>query len=162
MRTVGLVAKSCLTLMTPWTVACQAPLSVGFSRQNYWSVLPFPSPVDLPNPGIKPKSPARQADSLPTELQGKPCEDSRCILKSWRWKSKPGYVWGSCQQYPEHLHQDLGMPATETGRATLDKEHIRERLWGIAQNQKKGWRARFREDQVPGQPWRSRQQELRV
>ena len=53
-------------------VACQAPLSIGFSRQEYWSGLPFPSPEDLPNPEIKPGSPALQADSLPTELQGKP------------------------------------------------------------------------------------------
>ena len=50
------------------TVAHQAPLSVGFSRQEYWSGLPFPSPGDPPNPGIEPKSPALQADSLPTEL----------------------------------------------------------------------------------------------
>ena len=50
-----LVAKS-LTLKTPWTVACQAPLSMGFSRQEYWSGLPFPSPGDLPDPGIQPKS----------------------------------------------------------------------------------------------------------
>ena len=65
----GLVAKSCLTLATPWTVACQAQRSPwGFSRQEYWSGLPFPSPGDLPNPGIKPGSPALQADSLPTEL----------------------------------------------------------------------------------------------
>ena len=69
---VGLVAKSCLTLATPWTVARQAPLSMGFSRQAYWSGLPFPSPGDLPNPGIEPGPPALQADSLPTELQGKP------------------------------------------------------------------------------------------
>ena len=54
----GLVAKSCLTLMTPWTVAYQAPLSMGFSRQEYWSGLPFPSPGDLPNPGLEPGSPA--------------------------------------------------------------------------------------------------------
>ena len=47
----GLVAKSCLTLATPWTVAHQAPLSMGFSRQEYWSGLPFPSPGDLPDPG---------------------------------------------------------------------------------------------------------------
>ena len=53
---------------TPWTVACQAPLSKGFSRQEYWSGLPFPSPGDLPNPGIEPGSPALQADSLPTEV----------------------------------------------------------------------------------------------
>ena len=63
----GLVAKSCLTLVTPWTVAHQAPLSMGFSRQEYWSGLPFPSPGDLPDPGIEPRSPALQADSLPTE-----------------------------------------------------------------------------------------------
>ena len=55
---------------SPWTVAHQAPLSMGFSRQEYWSGLPFPSPGDLPNPGIKPGSPALQADSLLYELQG--------------------------------------------------------------------------------------------
>ena len=59
---------------TPWTVAHQAPLSMGFSRQEYWSGLPFPSPGDLPNPGIETRAPALQVDSLPTELQGKPCE----------------------------------------------------------------------------------------
>ena len=48
----GLVAKLCLTLAILWTVACQAPLSMGFSRQEYWSGLSFPSPGDLPNPGI--------------------------------------------------------------------------------------------------------------
>ena len=57
----GLVAKSCLTLMTPWTVACQAPLSVGFSSQEYWSGLPFPPPADLPEPGIEPMSLASPA-----------------------------------------------------------------------------------------------------
>ena len=50
---------------TPWTVAYQAPPSMEFSRQEYWSGLPFPSPGDLPNPGIKPGSPALQADALP-------------------------------------------------------------------------------------------------
>ena len=53
---VVLVAKLCLNV-TPWTVAHQSPLSMGFSRQEYWSGLPFPSPGDLPNPGIKPMSP---------------------------------------------------------------------------------------------------------
>ena len=67
-----LVTKLCPTLMTPWTIACQAPLSMGFSRQEYWSGLPFPSPGDLPDPGIEPGSPAQQAESLPAELQGKP------------------------------------------------------------------------------------------
>ena len=64
----GLVTKSCPTLVTPWTVACQAALSMGFFRPEYWSGLPFPSPGDLPNPGIEPGSPALQAYSLPTEL----------------------------------------------------------------------------------------------
>ena len=68
----GLVAKSCLTLVMPWTVARQAPLSMEFSRQEYWSGLPFPSPGDLPDPGIKPRFSALQADSLLTELPGKP------------------------------------------------------------------------------------------
>ena len=68
----GLVAKSCPTLAIPWTVAHQDPLSMGFSRQEYWSGLLFPSPGDLPNPGIEPGSPALQADSLPTELPEKP------------------------------------------------------------------------------------------
>ena len=55
---LGLVTKSCLTLVTPWTVAFQTPLSMGFSRQEYWSGLPFPFPGDLPDPGIESGSPA--------------------------------------------------------------------------------------------------------
>ena len=58
--------------MTPWTVACQAPLSMGVSRQEYWRGLPCPPPGNLPNPGIEPRSPTLQADSLPTEPLGKP------------------------------------------------------------------------------------------
>ena len=52
--------------VTPWTVARQAPLSMGFPRQEYWSRLPFPAPGDLPDPGIKPASPGWQVDSLLT------------------------------------------------------------------------------------------------
>ena len=58
--------------MRPHGVALQAPLSMGFSRQEFWSGLPFSSPGDLPNPGIEPKSPTLQADSLPSEPRGKP------------------------------------------------------------------------------------------
>ena len=64
----GLVTKLCPTLATPWTVACQALLSMVFSRQEYWSGLPFPSPGDLPDPEIEPRSPALQAVDLSTEL----------------------------------------------------------------------------------------------
>ena len=59
-------------LTLPWTVTHQAPLSMEFSRQECWSGLPFPSPGDLPDTGIKPRSPELQADSLPSELLGKP------------------------------------------------------------------------------------------
>ena len=63
------VAKSCPTLCDPMDCkARQAPLSMGFSWQEYWSGLPFPPPGNLPNPGMEPGSPALQADSLPTEL----------------------------------------------------------------------------------------------
>ena len=55
---------------TSWTVAHQAPLSMGFSRQEFWSGLPFPSPGDLPNPGIEPRSPSLQADALTSEAPG--------------------------------------------------------------------------------------------
>ena len=56
---------------TPWTIAYQNPPSMGFSRQEYWSGLPFPSPGDLPDPGIEPGSPALQADALPSEPPGR-------------------------------------------------------------------------------------------
>ena len=63
--------------MTPWTIACQALLSMEFSRQEYWSGLPFPSPGDLPDPGIEPRSHALQTNSLPSEPPGKPQEDDK-------------------------------------------------------------------------------------
>ena len=64
---------SCIPLFaTPWTVAHQAPLSVGFSRQEYWSGLPCPSSGNLPHPGFKPRSSESQADSLLSEPLGKP------------------------------------------------------------------------------------------
>ena len=66
---------------TPWTVAYQAPLSMGFSREKYWSRLPFPSPWDLPGPGIEPGSPASPADALPSELPGKPSIASYSAIK---------------------------------------------------------------------------------
>ena len=62
---------------TPWTVAYQAPPSMGFSRQEYWSGVPLPSPGDLPHPGIKPGSPTLQADALPSKPPGKPMNVNR-------------------------------------------------------------------------------------
>ena len=66
------VSRLCPTLQDPMDVAHQAPLSMGFSRQEYWSGLPCPSPGVLPDVGIKPRSPALQVDSLPSEPPGKP------------------------------------------------------------------------------------------
>ena len=74
------VTQLCLTLCNPWTVANQAPPSMVFSRQEYWSGLPFPSPGDLPNPGIEPRSPTLQADALTSEPPGKP-NGSRIVTK---------------------------------------------------------------------------------
>ena len=70
------VDKLCPTLGTPWAVARQAPRSLGFSRRDYWSGLPFSSSRELPDPGIKPRFPALQADSLLTEL----CEKLKCDI----------------------------------------------------------------------------------
>ena len=66
----GLTLSRVQLFATPWTVAYQAPPSLGFSRQEYWSGLPFPSPGDLPKPGIKPGCPALQADALLSEPLG--------------------------------------------------------------------------------------------
>ena len=84
----GLDTKSCPTLGTPQTVACQVPLSMGFSRRGYWSGLPFPSPGDLPYPGIDPGSPTLWADALTSEPPGKPLS-----LAPWNWHSKPSTTW---------------------------------------------------------------------
>ena len=65
---------------TPWTVACQAPLSMGFSRQEYWSGLPFPSPGDLSDSGIEPRSPSLQADALPSEPPGYHDEKNKIVM----------------------------------------------------------------------------------
>ena len=68
----------------PWTVAYQAPPSMGFSRQEYWSGLPFPSPGDVPDPGIKLRSPAFQADALTSEPPGKQSYGC-CSSQVWMW-----------------------------------------------------------------------------
>ena len=82
---------------TPWTVAHQAPPSMGFSRQEYWSALPFPSPGDLPDPGIEPKSPALQADSLTSEPPRKSIPDANSHIselnKSVSLFSQERWIW---------------------------------------------------------------------
>ena len=96
---------------TPWTIAYQAPPSMGFSRQGYWSGLPFPSPGDLPNPGIKPRSPALQADALTSEPPGRTWDlkydVSECIYKT----EADSQNYGS-------LRRDLSFPGSSDGKAS--------------------------------------------
>ena len=80
---------------TPWTVAYQAPPSMGFSRQEYWSGLPFPSPGDLPDPGIEPRSPALEADALTSEPPGKAWDNlNMCIISAVLIASVVSYSLG--------------------------------------------------------------------
>ena len=75
------VVQLCPTLVTPWMVAYQAPLSVEFSKEEYWSRLPFHTPGDLPNPGIEPVSPALVGGFFTTELPGKSQSCTQQVLK---------------------------------------------------------------------------------
>ena len=106
---------------TPWTVAFQAPLSMGFSRQEHWSGLPFPSAGDLPHPGIKPSSSATQADSLLSEPPGRYGE---AALPQWiSWFPK---YWDSCtcQQtdFPIHLIRLLGTQVPNFWREKAERK----------------------------------------
>ena len=92
MKSESEVHQSCPTLGGPMDCTCQAPPSMGFSGQDYWSGLPFPSPGDLPNPGIKPRSPALQADSLPCEPQGGFTIRGQQRPNFWKFGS---LLWGS-------------------------------------------------------------------
>ena len=87
---VGVLAvNSCLTLVTPWTVACQPPLSMEFSSSEYWSGLPFLSSGNLPDPGMETESPALQAEPLLSEPQGKP----HCTFTNILEMLSPGCPW---------------------------------------------------------------------
>ena len=91
---------------SPWTVAYQAPPSMGFSRQEYWSELPFPSPGGLPNPEIQFASPALQADAVPSEPPGKPTVRKRKIDKGSS-KNSPWKTWVLTQSRPtrcDHMY----------------------------------------------------------
>ena len=100
-----------LPFATPWTVAHQSPLSMDFSRQKYWSGLPFSSPGDLPNSGIKPRSPALQADSLPSEPPGKPSRRDQSSKemhsKSFSTHTSNGSAVCQLSEWPEILSTSL-------------------------------------------------------
>ena len=99
---------------TPWTMQ-----SVEFSRPQYWSGYPFPSPADLPNPGIKPTPPAQQADSLPAEPQGKPKNPGvgSLSLLQWIFKSNRGIL--HCRRI---LYQLSYQGSPLVGLSSFDKE----------------------------------------
>ena len=97
---VKLISRARL-FATPWTVAYQAPPSVGFSRQEYWSGLPLPSPGDLPHPGIEPRSLALQADALPSEPPGKliwAIGKSQILSRVWLFATPWNSPWNSLGQ----------------------------------------------------------------
>ena len=82
-ESVKVKSLSCVRLFaTPWTAAYQAPPSIAFSRQEYWSGLPFPSPGDLPDPGIKPGFPTLEAEALTSEPPGKAASQRKAMPKN--------------------------------------------------------------------------------
>ena len=108
--------------VTPWTVAYQAPLSMGFSRQEYWSGLPFPSPGDLPDPGIEPRSPTLQADTLLSEPPGKQITENNWYQKTTLSENN----WYSGKQnspLTQHLSFSLVTCPNQSERAESDAEH---------------------------------------
>ena len=135
----GLVAKLYPTLVTPWTVAHQAPLPIEFSRHQYWSRLPFPSPGDLLDPGIKPRSPTLQADSLPTELGEKTYSQGLFLPGHSKiplvpvillCRPLPGTAWGEFQR-------SHGAPASLD--VLVRNESLIEILRGCSVTQCWGW-----------------------
>ena len=97
----------------PWTVAYQAPPSVEFSRQEYWSGLPFLSPRDLPNPGIEPRSVELQADALPSESPGKPLK----LILVPKWSESHSVMSDSL--WPHGLYSSWKSPGQNTGVGSL-------------------------------------------
>ena len=114
------VTQSCLTLCDPKTIQ-----SMEFSRQKYWSAEPFPSPGYLPNPGIKPRSPTLQADSLPAEPQGKPKKTAVGSLSLLQrifptQESNPGLL--HCRRILYHLSHPEAHAHTQRQRQTTPRE----------------------------------------
>ena len=110
---------SCVWLFaTPWTTARQVPLSMGFSRQGYWSGLLFPSPGDLPDPAIEPGSPASQADSLPSEPPGKVSPTLWVLIRVGQaWTEEPDRLQSVRSQRVAHNWSDLAQHGTGSGKA---------------------------------------------
>ena len=114
----------------PWSVAHQAPLSMEFSRQEYQSGFPFPSPGDLPNPGTEPRFPAFQADSLPSEPPGKPKGYLNTIST---WRSLVGcHLWG-----PHRVGHDWSDLAAAAAAAAHELPQCSSHAISLSQGKKK-------------------------
>ena len=115
----------------PWIVACQVPSSMGFFRQEYWSGLPFPSPGNLPNPGVEPGSPALKADTLPSEPPGKSL-----------WSAKPlGKIEGKRRtgrqrmQWLDAITKSMAMNLGRLQEIVKDREAWHAAVYGVAKSQ---------------------------
>ena len=142
-----------LLFETPWTVAHQAPLSMGFSRQEYWSGLPCPFPVDLPNPGIKIVSPALQADSLLLEPPGKP---STVPTGTWHLPPISTEIKARVTAAADlrHFLKELGVGIRKEAPCALG-ETARTGLQGVRYFQEMSLRAQFLPLLIPRKALRS-------
>ena len=124
--------------MTPWTAARQAPLSMGFSRQEYWSGLPFPAPADLPDPELESRSPTSRADSLPFEppvkVKGKALSRVRLFATPWLYSpwNSPGQNSGVGSLFPSP--GDLPNPGIKPRSPTLQADSLPAEPQGKPQN----------------------------
>ena len=117
----GFVTKLCLTLTIPWTIAHHVPLS----RQEYWSGLPFPPPGDLPNPGIKPRSFAFQADSLLTEPIGKPEGEGKLFFMQFKGETRD--LFKKIRDMKGTFHAKMGLIKDRNGMDLTEAEDIKKR-----------------------------------
>ena len=113
--------------MTPWTVDCRVSLSMEFSRQDYWRGLPFSSPGDLPNPGIEPRCPELQADSLLSEPPGKPWEGRWCSYKREERERKRGRERKKERRERERERREREKERREREKQRRERERGRER-----------------------------------
>ena len=109
--------------MTSWTVTHQAPLSMDFSRQEYWNGLPFPSPGDLPDKGCEPGSPALLADSLPSELPGKPIYFLFLPTSEWKLKINMKVKTPGKKKSTVHVQSALLLTEAESQKALTPRFH---------------------------------------
>ena len=131
--------------VTPWTAAHQAPLSTEFSRQEYWSKLPCPSPGDLPDPGIEPGFPALQVDSLPSEPQGNSSvicsiRGSVCMDKTY-WRAQ--WTLLSALRWPQGKVRNGVFPVVSVNKDVTVISDCSPPLWALRalRKEEKSWTA---------------------